>query len=194
MASVASAIFVIASLVTPQVALADEVYFRLVDVEIKYLGLWEEPAWRSTPGQTPNTADVFVDVEVKNLKTMKIGVYDQISNTWLATTVYSATSYGHKIWTPTITVPTAASSLGVYVYYWNATLGQYVQDDVAFGWTPVHHPTIRPTPTWGPNQYSLPTNSRVGDFATYQQYIWYWDNSHYVNQDVGTLHRSRLNS
>jgi hypothetical protein len=168
-----------------------EVHFRLVGVQIREDGIWEEPAIKSS-GSQPNTSDVRVEVDVNSLKRMKLGIYDQVHDTWVRTTVVEPNNYGLHTWTPTIDIPFETMSMGVYVYYWDSSPGVWVQDDVAFGWTPVHRQLIDTSPTWGPNQFSLPTNERSGDFATYQQYIWYWDNSVYTSQDVGTTHRNRL--
>lgn len=137
---------------------------------------------------------MWVEVEVKQPKKLKVGIYDQVYNIWLKTVVVSLSSTGTYTWQTTINVPLAEQSLGVYAYYWNQSTGAYVQDDAAYGWTPVHSQANvgGPIGHWGPNQYGLPTNSRSGEWATFQQYLWYWDNSFYTSQDIGTDHRARL--
>jgi len=170
---------------------ANEVTARLYDVEIKWSGVWEEPAIHSLMGQPPNSADIYVDLLVTQPHTFKLVIYSQVEDSLLATTFKTVTSAGHVLWLPTITVPLDNQSLGVYVYYWNGSA--YVLDDTAFGWTPVHGVVDNDNVgLWGPNQFSLPTNWRSGDFATAQQYFWWWDNSGFPAQTVGTQHLNRL--
>lgn len=70
------ALALIASIALPATAAADESYFRLKDIEIQYLNLWEEPAIASNYGESPHTAKVWVEVEVKQPKKLKVGIYD----------------------------------------------------------------------------------------------------------------------
>jgi hypothetical protein len=182
----------VALAMSPAPTRADEATARLFDVEIKRGSTWEEPPLYSPYGQTAYTADVYVDLLVTTVPhQFKLGIYSQVQDIWLVTTIQTVTAAGHIYWRPTITVPPDAQSLAVYVYY--LTGSQYVQDDVAFGWTPVHGVEDNDSVgLWGPNQWSLPTVWKSGDFATFQQYFWWWNNSGFPAQTVGTQHQNRL--
>lgn len=177
----------------PRPVSADETYGYFQGVEMVWNGLHEEAAQASTPTPPFTTTTALIYFRVTTLKRFKLVIYSQAQNYILAETVMTPATAGTHIWKPTIGISNVAQSLGVYAYYWNGSA--YIQDDVAYGWLPIHYQlNVGYYGRWGPNGYSLPDNYRSGDFAMVTQYFWWWDNNVFSGHTVGTDNQARLDA